>query len=138
MVLTALRIKPILIFIIVNSLLLLIISNLYDWQGEYFIWGSIGVIIPNLISLALGTMAVNTFKELVNKPLWLVFILVLINEVAFAIYERRIVFFDLIEYKTPKNIIAVDSNYYLIISACGLASAIVTMLYSQKWKKQNT
>jgi hypothetical protein len=134
----AFKLKSVLTFSIVNSLLLLIINNLYDWQGNYFILGFIDVVIPNFISLAMATFTVIVIKELLNKPLWLTLLLIVVNELAFAVYERRIVFFHLFDYKTPENIIPVDSNYFIIISTSGVASAIITMIYSQKWKKQNT
>jgi hypothetical protein len=118
--------KKILTFHLINIALLVIIDNIYDWTGNFFSWDVICCIIPNLIGVFLNLALFFALKKELPKLLNSL-ILFCTNEIAFSLFEKRIIFFGLFKPFTPPNIIPVDEHHFIFISSCSIIAACAVM-----------
>lgn len=123
------RLKTVFKFFLVNTILLTLIYNVYDWQGRYFIWGVLEVLGPNFLLLVIAALGVIIFKALFGEIFRLTIFLAFLNEVSFAIYEKHLIVFGLFTPSTSENIIAIDNSYSVFISVSGFLSAIAIYLF---------
>jgi hypothetical protein len=82
----------------------------------------IGAILPNLFGIILNLSLYALIKRKVNKFL-VVLILFITNEIAFSLYEKRIILFGIFPPKVSENIIPTDSIHYLLISITSIIAA---------------
>lgn len=121
------KIKVIILFNISNLFASVIINNLYDWQGRYFMLGLMSYLYPNIIGLGLNLILLYIFKS--ANHLLLVFILPIAffisNEFSYLISENHIIFFSLFQNKVPANQVQVNRIYDIITSTSALISSVI-------------
>jgi len=126
--------NTIFLFHILNISLALILSNMYDWQGAYFMLGLTIYMLPNIIGLAVNFILVGLFIEkviTVNAVMksWLIPVILFIgSEIGFLLYEKHIIFFGLLRSKTTDGINAVSQTYYILISLSAFISAFISYI----------
>jgi hypothetical protein len=124
-------INTVFLFHIINILVLLIINNIYDWQGGFNLIALPMYIVPNAIGLVLNLCIFFLIQKIITNEKIRTYILLvfffIINEFSYFLYEKKIVFFGLFQTEVPSNIIQVDNNYYLFVSISALFSAIIVI-----------
>ncbi len=129
--------NKILLFTLLNILSFLLLSVARNGGLYYFHLIVISVIIPNLFGLIINLGLWTIIKNRTTKFIWFA-ILFLTNEIAFGIYEKRIIFFGTIKPTLPPNIIQTDQSDFVFISASSIiAAAILTMFTFNKKKSSN-
>lgn len=129
--------NKILLFTLLNILSFLLLSAIRNGGLYYFHLIVISVIIPNLFGILINLGLWSVIKNRTKKFVW-VAILFLTNEIAFGIYEKRIIFFGAIKPTLPPNIIQTDQSDYVFISISSIiAATILTMFTFNKNKSSN-
>jgi len=125
------RYKKIAFFHIINIVLLIIIDNIHDWWGNFYIWGLIVCIVPNFIGLLFNLFLFFDGKTNLTK-FFSILILFCTNEIAFGLFEKRVIFFGLYPPVIPLGTIPVDEHHYFFISSCSIIAACAIMFISFK------
>ena len=118
-----------LLFHTVNLVLTIILNNIYDWQGRYFMLGFVAYLLPNLIGLPLNIIIIffvyKLFKVNILKNILLPIIFFSVNEICYAIIEKEVIFFGLFRTPSLPNSIPVDNIFYILTSSSAIVSAIL-------------
>ena len=122
-------------FQFLNILLLVILENVYDWQGQYFMLGLISNVPPNILALVLNLISVSLttkyfYKGVKNFYFYFFPYFYLTNELSFTIFKQEPILFGFLVKNSP-NIITVDKTYFIFISLTPfLAFSILYILKS--------
>lgn len=135
-------IKAVSIIILLNLIYLLLLENVYEFQGEYFVLGLIRYIQPIFISFTLCVIGYYLLNKIIESKKFLLLIFMVIifisNEFAFFISEGRLIFFGLFKPEQNENIVEVNRIYYLFISISPFLAVFTYFLINLKqikWRK---
>jgi hypothetical protein len=122
-------IKTTSLYFLCNLVLLFVTNNLYQYEGQWFFWALITFTIPNIIGFFLH-LPIQFILSKISMGLTLQILgFFLINEFAFGVYERRIIFFGLLNRINNPDYNPIDTIPFVLISCCSLASASIACLY---------
>lgn len=129
-------IKTVSIIFLLNLMCLLLLENLYEFQGEYFVLGLIRYVQPIFISFIICTIGYYFLNKLIESEKFLLIIfmslLFISNEFAFFISEGRLILFGLFKPEQNENIIEVNRIYYLFISISPFLAIFIYFLINFK------
>ena len=121
--------NDIVLFTILNILLFLLLSIIYNGGFNYFYLTVFSVITPILFGLVINIALWSLIKNRTANYIWTA-ILFLTNEIAFGIYENWIILFGTIKQAFPPNIIQPDQSDYFFISISSIIAAIIVTFSS--------
>ena len=117
---------------ILNIIFLVVFNNCYDCQGKYFVLGLTTVLIPNIIGLFVNLGLSFFLNTLYSNKLILYIQLVLVNELSFSLFERRIILFGLVPPTYPPNEIVPDNTPFIFITLIAIISTLIIYLLDKR------